>query len=818
MLRKLLLITGIIMIFISEQSVFSKNLKKDKISYMPAFVNFPALNVEPNKINQINFEDFMLIPASSISSVDFTKFDKNYMSNILYDVSTGKLYITALDKEGVSPVTFLAKYGDNEIEQTFFVNIKKSVFFHTLKYKSSETVSSVSVVGDFNGWNSNALLMKKNGEGYFSADMELKSGTYRYKFVVNGNQWIKDDLNPDSSPDGFGGYNSILTLGSSSESNLDIISAGKSLTADSGVMMNFLISGYNPDSVKKVKTYILINNRIINEIEELTRNNLEIYIDKNNLEKSISSQASNHYSKLNIMLVAEKSYFNKTYQLNHSNKIFNWKDSILYFLFSDRFYNFKNKADFRIKDKELAVRANYLGGNYNGISKKIEDRYFTKLGINSIWISPVNENPDVPYLDSLPPHRKFSGYHGYWPVDSYKIEKNFGTLADLKKMVDVAHRHNIKIMIDFVANHVHEEHPLYKEHSEYFGILNLPDGRKNIRLFDEYPLTTWFDDFLPSFDYSNPKSVDYMVDNALWLIKETGIDGFRLDAVKHIDHIFWKKLKQRIKLEIEIPSQKVFYMVGESISDRDKIMEYVNPGEINGQFDFPLYWDIRDIFAAGLDGFTRLNKSFTDSLKIYGTDAIMSNILGNHDFSRFMAYADEEFSTSGTDEKEYGWKHRVKVDNPENYKKLTLAFAFLATVPGVPLIYYGDEFGMTGAHDPDNRRMMRFDKELSKPEKSVLRYVSKLNKIRKANPVFRYGDFIPLIVEKEYYVYMLSYFNDKAVVALSRNSEELININLPEWVNMKKLKNAMTGVNIPLKNNRIQLKLTKQNAVIMLGK
>ncbi|MBP7654210.1 hypothetical protein KA977_12365, partial [Candidatus Dependentiae bacterium] len=799
-----------------NKNLYSKNIKKKSETNSPVFFTISVLNAEINNRNLINLEEFMLVPIDSIKSIIFKNYDEKIIESIVYDTNSAKISIKTNNKIGITPVTMEVFYNETYIEQTFFMNIVKSEFEKTFIYNSKKNIK-ISLAGDFNGWNPNANIMKKTGTDEYSTTLKLKAGAYKYKFVIDDTNWISDLSNQDSVPDGLGGYNSILSLGTPvNEKNINIISTSKT-EKDSGVLFNFHI--FSEQNIKSnIRAFFLINNKIIKEINDFKPGNIEILIDKKTIDSSLASQINNHIYKLNIMLISDGTYCSKSYELNLSKKIHNWKDSILYFIFTDRFYNYKNKSDFRIIDKELAVRANFLGGNFNGITKKIEDGYFSRIGINSIWITPVNENPDIPYRDSLPPHRKFSGYHGYWPVDSYKIEKNLGTLEDLKKMVKTAHKHKIKILVDFVANHIHQEHPLYKEHPEYFGILNLPDGRKNIRLYDEYPLTTWFDDFLPSFDYSNPNSVNYMVDNALWLIQETDIDGFRLDAVKHIDHIFWKKLKHRIKHEFEIPRKKIFYMVGESISEREKIMEYVNPGEINGQFDFPLYWDIRDIFAAELYGFEKLNKSFLNSLKIYGTESIMSNILGNHDFSRFMAYADGEFSTNFPDEKEYGWKHRVKVDNPYNYNKLTLAYAFLMTVPGIPLIYYGDEFGMTGANDPDNRRMMRFGKELSKHEKSVLKYVSKLNKIRKSNSVFRYGDFTPLAVEKEYYVYMLTHFNNKAIVILSRNFNGQMSISLPDWIKINQLKNAVTGTFINIKNNKFKINIKNHTAIILISK
>ena len=259
-------------------------------------------------------------------------------------------------------------------------------------------------------------------------------------------------------------------------------------------------------------------------------------------------------------------------------------------------------------------------------------------------------------------------------------------------------------------------------------------------------------------------------------------------------------------------------MVGETMASREKIMEWVSPAEINGQFDFPLYWDIRGVFAAGQDNLKRISKSLMESIQTYGSESLMSIFLGNHDFSRFMAYADNKFKPDSTNEQEYGWKNDVKVDNPENYKKIKLGFSFLMTIPGIPLIYYGDEFGMTGAHDPDNRRVMRFGNELTAYEKDVLQYVSKLTNLRNKYSVFRYGDVVSLIEENEYFVYALTDFTGKAVVIIPRNCEpSTIKIQLPAWLGIRKLNNAFTGESIKIENNAVMSDVTPYNAVIFVG-
>jgi cyclomaltodextrinase len=122
-------------------------------------------------------------------------------------------------------------------------------------------------------------------------------------------------------------------------------------------------------------------------------------------------------------------------------------------------------------------------------------------------MSPIVQNPKEAYVEYPAPHRKYSGYHGYWPISSTQIDYRFGNEKVFKSTIQHAHHKNINILIDYVSNHVHEKHPLYINHKDWTTPIDLPDGRKNIRIWDEQRLTTWFDTFLPDIDYTKPEVI-----------------------------------------------------------------------------------------------------------------------------------------------------------------------------------------------------------------------------------------------------------------------------------------------------------------------
>ena len=118
----------------------------------------------------------------------------------------------------------------------------------------------------------------------------------------------------------------------------------------------------------------------------------------------------------------------------------------------------------------------------------------------------------------------------------------------MKQFVTEAHYQGINIIMDYVSHHVHMKHPLYKLHPDWITKLDLPDGRKNIRLWDEQRLTTWFDTFLPTLDFNRPQVVEMESDSAMYWVENYDMDGFRHDATKHVPEAFWRRLTQKVKI------------------------------------------------------------------------------------------------------------------------------------------------------------------------------------------------------------------------------------------------------------------------------
>lgn len=657
----------------------------------------------------------------------------------------------------------------------------KKIVKTKFSFKPEKEYKSVNLFGAFNSWDRYNLPMKdNNGDGTYSTEIPLEPGQYQYKFFCDSLE-ILDPENPVTVPNGLGGYNSVVTVPEKfpgkSFLHLDNYS-GKF-----GATFSFIYENSNyllP--LRKEHIFVFLDNKRIEKVSadgnlfsvDLIDSQLEGKLKGNKTLRVVVNYDGNVSNMQVIKLVDGK-------PLTNENKDFSWYDGTIYSLMIDRFSDGDKTINHPVENDSVSWNANYEGGDFQGVINEINAGYFDRLGVNILWLSPIYDNPDQAYREYPAPHRWYSGYHGYWPISAVKTEENFGTMGKFKELVETAHKHGIKVLLDFVSHHVHELHPYFKNHRDWFGNLKLPDGRLNLRFWDEFRLTTWFEPYLPSFDFiHSQQAVDTMTDNALWWLKTTGADGFRHDAVKHVPNNFWRELTAKLKKNIEVPERKNVFQIGETFGSYDLVNSYINNGQLSSQFNFELYNTALAVFIDSTRSFSDLNAEMKKSLEVFGPLNLMGNIMDSHDKVRYMAYTDGDITLSEPDAVGIGWKNPPVVDHPDSYKKAELYYAHLFSIPGLPVIYYGSEFGMTGAADPDNRRMMRFGNELNSNEKNMLNEVRKISNIRKEHTALRYGDFYPLISDKDIYAYIRSDFNERILVVLNKSGEnQNVDIELP---------------------------------------
>jgi cyclomaltodextrinase / maltogenic alpha-amylase / neopullulanase len=686
---------------------------------------------------------------------NYENIDSIFYSDGSFKLDRDKNLLTIDASRGVTP--FLSSICIRKGEFDYHLVCKFSPKNKTAVIFSPENgidYQTVSIAGDFNAWNATTHKLEK-AENSWKINLELDPGLYQYQIVADG-KWMNNTGTVDTVPNGLGGYNTSLnTFADCSTKPLSISTAyfdEEKITISVSQIPN--------------QFYILWQNQLLPI-------NLKNF-DSNNYTFQIPSEADDlDRSYIRVFACTQECVSNDLYiPLKNGKVLIDTEDidradkfsNIMYFVLVDRFYNGNSENDFPLVDPRVEEKANYQGGDLEGVLKKLREGYFEKIGINCLWISPVFTNPDKAYQEFPAPHRYYSGYHGYWPVSSTEIDYRLGNDSIFMILSNEVHEGNMNIILDFVANHVHENHPLYQSHKDWATQLNLPDGRKNIRLWDEYRLTTWFDTFLPSWDFDNLAVTDTISEYALLWLRKFNLDGFRHDATKHIPEVFWRTLTKRIKTNFP---DKSIYQIGETFGSRELIADYVGSGMMDGQFDFNLYFDARNCFAFSNSDMKKLAISLKSSLSYYGHHNLMGNITGNHDLIRFITYSDGSVKP-GEDDKEAGWNRLIEVENLESYKKLQCLTAFVMTIPGIPCVYYGDEIGMPGAGDPDNRRMMKFD-NISKEEQENLKIFSKLTELRRSNIELLLGELIIVDAGSGFLVYKRSYFGKETYIVFNQS-------------------------------------------------
>ena len=693
----------------------------------------------------------------------------------------------------------LSIYCDEEFEQMsvisfwiegvhYDVPVKKSdKIFYTFTYNpNGKQINRIQIAGQMNNWVADMTpdLVMNEKTGLYEVTMLLSPGTYLYQLKIDGDQ-NHDDTNPNMVDNGFGKFNSILQV-DGNDDKFPVL-----LTHDADEDKIKLIGTGTITNVWAYVDNVLLDNKFIKIEKDGDKTEIKIYIPSEFKllgKKYLRVWADNEFGVSNDILVPlmKGEVIENATSLDRNDKY----NNIIYFLLVDRFKNGNQDNDHPMNRPDVNPLADYQGGDLAGIDSTILNGYFNKLGVNTLWISPLNQNPLEPYGYNSIANTKFAGYHGYWPISSSQVDFRFGSNNELKSMVKDAHDKNINILLDYVANHVHELHPLYQSHPEYATDLYLPDGRKNVELWDEQRLTTWFDTFMPSLDFGNPVVVNLMVDSAVYWFKEFGIDGFRHDACKHVNEAFWRMLTYKLK---QYDNNGYFYQIGESYGSPELMASYVNSGMLNGQFDFNVYDEANSAFN-GVSGGTmkRLSNILNSSLKVYGVHNLMGYISGNHDKPRFMALASGDLKV-GEDAKAAAWTRKIGITDSTAYDKLALFHTFNTTIPGVPVIYYGDEIGMTGGNDPDCRRMMYFD-NWNNREKNLFDHVAKLNHLRTSNMALIYGDFIELSVDENIYAYARKYFDTTVIVFINNTNEPYtFNVNIDKFDGDKEEYNSLFG-------------------------
>ncbi len=614
----------------------------------------------------------------------------------------------------------------------------------TLSYRPRSSASRVGLIGEWDGFDRlKHVLQDADKDGVYSLVMKVPPGTWAYALLENGQEVVDPDarharyhegraLSAMKVADCFAPSVAVqketlsnvrLSPGTGELKITLTVSAGVGATA-SPQLSATLRSSSAPERA-------------------LTSEELKVVGDGSATVR-LTGLADGKYTLAVKASVGERTGPTVLLPFWIEAAPFSYRDSPLYMLMTDRFRDGDPSNNAPV-DSAVPFGARFQGGDFQGVTQSIKEGYFDALGVKAIWLTPWQLQPTGTFPSD--DGKQVAGYHGYWPVKAREVDARFGGAQGLKDLVAEAHRHGIRIVMDAVMNHVHIEHEYFKDPAKkaWFRTAckcgSSPEcGWENARL------TCLFNDYMPDINWTNNEGSDQFVADTLWWMEEFDLDGLRLDAVKHVEQSAFTNLATAVRERFEQAGTQ-HYMFGESFTgDVGLIKSYMGPRGIDGQLNFPLFFGVPEpVFARDDQGLQQVKDSTQGSLASFG-DAMMVNFVGNHDVARFITKAD----AANRDRQGSKWDNLPGAPSGQlPYDRLYLAMANLMTIPGVPLLYYGDEYGEYGGSDPDNRHMLNREPNLFSQQRNQLGKMKALLAARAQLRGLRRGPLVDLWVNDQ---------------------------------------------------------------------
>lgn len=617
----------------------------------------------------------------------------------------------------------------------------------TFVYQSPTKVNSVTVAGTFNGWDKAAAPMTPDAGGKtWRLTLPIAYGKHQYKFVIDGDKWIADPANPKTEG---GDGNSILFIAPPDYGRA--ASPADGVTAASALQHTPALPYVNYDRGKLTLSIRVrpgdvagvwldgggkrIPMDLVSSDDLYARYAADIPWDR---KRDISytfemkdGSATEAFGANGLHALKDARPFTLKAKEFKPFVVPDWVErSVIYQIFPDRFADGDKSNDPPNVLSWNARPGDRFGGDAAGVRQHIP--YLTDLGISTVYFTPVFKSPSV--------HR--------YDADDYKvIDPQFGTNAEFDSLTRDLHAKGVRTVMDFAFNHTSANFPAFVDvrekgaasaYKDWYFIKSFPvrtDGNPNYETFGGY----WG---MPKLDLRNPGPANYILGVVDYWMREVPLAGLRLDVGDAIDQGFWRKM--RVQSKAKDPN---IWIVGETWGDGTP---WLSGDQWDSKMNYEFLWPTRDFFADGKTTATEYTGQLMQVYRKYPPQVSrnLMNFINTHDTARFLTLC----------------KNDQDVDR--------LAATVLLTWVGTPSIYYGEELGMEGDRDPDNRRPMTWDR--ATPANPMLRYYKRLIQLRNHSRALQSGD--PAILRTDNADRTLAYSrtlgNDVAITAINRSDKK----------------------------------------------
>lgn len=617
-------------------------------------------------------------------------------------------------------------------------------------------VRTVHLAGTFNGWRKDATPLAESGSGRFEVEVLLPPGKHEYKFVVNGDTWLQDKENPERTPDGNGGFNSVVHVGHRPAGKAGKRGDGKISAEDlihdpdepafialvdderrAVVRLHVL-----KDDVTTARLEVAPSTKGGNGVDTVTMTRIASVAGRDVYEARVfwpkgapqtirygfvveDGKGEHHFGVKGLRKTPGR--FRISRERAARFKTPDWvRDAIFYQIFPDRFCNGDPSNDGKglrglkrrpkgrafTKDdaflEEWGARPSYFnvfGGDLAGIKTRLD--WLEALGVNAIYLNPV-----FPAWSN----------HRYDAASYTEIDPRLGTVEDFQELCRLAKARGIRIILDAVFNHTGHKHWAFLDVVKKGKASKYRDWY----FFEGFPVKSspkpnyrcWWDfGDLPQLNTANPEVVAHLYKVAeRWL--KLGGAGWRLDVPNEVEAVnpkFWAGFRESIR-----KAHPEAYIVGEIWTDA---RPWLNETKFDATMNYPVRRAALDFIVRGELDAAAFDTALAEQRARLPEPAlrVQFNLLGSHDTARVKHVAK-------------GAKSRVQ-----------LAYGFLFCYLGAPVVYYGDEVGVTGGKDPDCRRCFPWDE--AEQDRSTLTVLKRLAALRRAEPALRRGRVEPLLAE-----------------------------------------------------------------------
>lgn len=602
---------------------------------------------------------------------------------------------------------------------------------------------------------------------------KLESGCTYYRYKV-GDEYILDKYNDKQEQKGGNDYSYIEYYKLNATIQAEVMNA--SFNYNENNVVKFTVNQDENDTKKMEVASASIDVSslggsstlaIVPDLQAVTISaTTDTSLGKKTLPIVVTDQYGNEYSTSVQVEVTARTKKNA--------KDFDWDESVIYFMVTDRFFD-GNESNNTASGAQTYGKDNaglYHGGDFAGITQKLD--YLEDLGINTIWITPIVENiPGVTVTDTGKEDVPYNAaYHGYWASDFTKLNPTLGTEEEFQTLIDQAHNRGIRIMVDIVVNHAGYD-------TDFGGMIR--SGDDIVSGSDQKDSLS----NLPDFRTEDPAVSAQLVKWQTQWVKDFGIDYFRVDTVKHVENDTWAELKNALT---EVDSD--FKMIGEYAGGG-----YASNGNTlgTGEMDSDLDFDFNDQATNFVKGNISSVESFlTSRNSVLNNTYMTGQFLGSHD--------------------EDGFKKKL-LDGGMAEDAATAASMVAAslqiTAKGQPVIYYGEEIGLTGLNNyPYQTNRYDFDWTMVNSDNKTYQHYKKMLSIRNAyTDVFARGDRKTILASDEngYDIVSRSYKGTKLYVGLNiKDVAQTVEIPVSEN-NGTVLKDLYSGKTYTVSNGKIKV-------------